>query len=57
MYTCSHNDYNYIEIIKSLLTRVYYSESGSSELEKEKSSYMLFLDLLYDCEDAQREFL
>lgn len=39
--------------IKNILEEVHYSPSGSSERVREEATYMLFLDLLYDCEGDQ----
>ena len=36
--------------IKSLIGKVQFSESGSNQLEKEKATYMLFLDMLHNIE-------
>lgn len=35
-------------MIKSLIGQVKFSEDGSTERVKEKATFMLFLDLLYD---------
>ncbi len=35
-------------MIRSLIGDVHFSESGTSELVKEKASYMLFLDMLHN---------
>ena len=32
-----------------------FSEIGSTEREKEAATYMLFLDMLYECEDQENE--
>ena len=42
-----------LESIQKLFGKVYYSPSGSTEREKEESTYMLFLDLLYASEDLE----
>lgn len=37
--------------IKGLYTHIIFSEAGSSDREKEAATYMLFLDLLYECKE------
>ena len=39
--------------IKTLLQTIHFSEAGSTERAREEASYMLFLDLLHECEGKE----
>ena len=41
--------------LKGLFTHMVFSKAGCSEREKEAATYMLFLDLLHDCEEQVHE--
>ena len=38
------------EIVKTLFTKIHFSEQGSNERNVEEATYMLFMDFLHDCE-------
>ena len=51
-----HFSYN-LDRLKGLFSKIYFSEEGSNDREKEAATYMLFLDLVYDCEEKTGEGL
>ena len=40
----------FAEVIKNLFTKVHFSEAGNNQRTLEEATYMLFMDLLRDCE-------
>lgn len=38
------------DTIRDLFVTIHYSDAGVTERVKEEATYMLFLDLLYECE-------
>lgn len=46
-----------VDRLKGLFSKIYFSEEGSNDREKETATYMLFLDLMYDCEEKTGEGL
>lgn len=44
---------NTTEMIRNLFKKINFSETGATERIKEEATYMLFLDLLHECEGSQ----
>ena len=40
-------------MIRDLFKKIHFSETGATERIKEEATYMLFLDLLHECEGSQ----
>ena len=40
-------------MIKNLFDTVHFSDAGVTERAKEEATYMIFLDLLYECEGIE----
>ena len=50
-YSAFHYDhFPFAEVIKSLFTKIHFSEAGTNERNVEEATYMLFMDFLRDCE-------